>query len=267
MANLVFLSHIHEEKKLALIFKKYLEEEFSGFVEIFVSSDGITIPAGSNFLRRIEEGLINCKAGVYLISPYSIKRNWINFELGAVWIRNKQNMLSDEPEIPTIPVCHSGMKLSDLPQPINNLNAIQGNIASQLEFAFRSIQQAVGGKGNLRSNFDKLADEVINFEREYTLGENIRLMFKLIGGETKKVFEFLDSNQQMETLTLNLGMIENQLISKLRDLENSELKGIITVTIKNPGIAFGERAINGADTVIVIKDIKQIKDFKELILG
>ncbi|PTP70076.1 hypothetical protein CWO23_12785, partial [Vibrio splendidus] len=84
----LFLSHIHEERDLAVLIKTAIEEEFSGFVEVFVSSDGTSIPAGSNFLKRIEDGLVNCIGALYLISPVSVKRNWINFELGAVWIRN-----------------------------------------------------------------------------------------------------------------------------------------------------------------------------------
>src|SRR6478609_9608851 len=88
MAKLIFLSHIHEETELAQIIQAAIEDEFSGFVKVFVSSDGKSIPSGSNFLQRIEEGLINCVGAIYLISHSSLKRNWINFELGAVWIRN-----------------------------------------------------------------------------------------------------------------------------------------------------------------------------------
>lgn len=59
-SNKLFVSHIHEEKKLAVLIKKAIEEEFSGFVEVFVSSDGNSIPAGSHFLNRIEDSLVNC---------------------------------------------------------------------------------------------------------------------------------------------------------------------------------------------------------------
>lgn len=110
MANkLIFLSHIHEDKALAALVKDALEDEFSGFVEVFVSSDGTSIPAGSNFLKRIENSLIDCVGAIYLISPISVKRNWINFELGAVWVRNVVSVRSGHAEIPTLPICHSGM--------------------------------------------------------------------------------------------------------------------------------------------------------------
>ncbi|MFP9135476.1 hypothetical protein ACLKZ8_21145 [Shewanella algae] len=79
MNKQIFLSHIHEERDLALLIKEAIENEFSGFIEVFVSSDGMSIPAGSNFLKRIEDGLVNCIGAIYLISPISVKRNWINF--------------------------------------------------------------------------------------------------------------------------------------------------------------------------------------------
>ena len=51
MPKTIFLSHIHEEHELAGFIQEALEEEFSGFVNTFVSSDGASIPAGANFLR------------------------------------------------------------------------------------------------------------------------------------------------------------------------------------------------------------------------
>lgn len=266
MSKLIFLSHIHEEKDLALLIKNVLEEEFSGFVEVFVSSDGVSIPAGSNFLKRIEDGLIHCNAGLYLISPSSVKRNWINFELGALWIRNKVNILNNAEEIPAIPLCHSGMLLSDLPQPINNLNGVQANISSQLEFAFKSIQSAVGGKGRLKTDFDLLSSHIIEFEREYTLGDNLKKVFKIINGDIIKIYNFIDTNPYLNNLTLNLGMIETRKIEELKSLEKNELRGHISISIKNSGIAFGDHgAINGADVDLSL-EVKLLKEFKDTLL-
>ena len=80
MSELIFLSHIHEEAELAKLVQDAIENEFSGFVSVFVSSDGKTIPAGSNLLKRIEDGLFKCIGAIYLISPVSVKRNWINLK-------------------------------------------------------------------------------------------------------------------------------------------------------------------------------------------
>jgi hypothetical protein len=130
--KLIFLSHIHEEAEMAAVFKDAIENEFSGFVQVFVSSYGIGIPIGVNFLNKIEHGLIECDGAVYLIIPTSVKRNWINFELGAVWIRSVGNIKMGGPEIPAIPVCHSGCTPGTLPMPLNNLNAVLGTEPLQL---------------------------------------------------------------------------------------------------------------------------------------
>lgn len=217
----IFLSHIHEERELAVLFKRAIEDEFSGFVEVFVSSDGVSIPAGANFLKRIEDGLVECIAAIYLISPLSVNRNWINFELGCVWIRNSLSVRANGPEVPALPICHSGIKPSQLPKPIDNLNAIEGNQSSRLEFAFKSIQSAVGGRGVLRTDFDELARKVIEFERGYTklkavaeilyLLDLYELKFKLYcealsGSEVVVDLDFVSSDVLKKVRNLSMGM-------------------------------------------------------------
>jgi hypothetical protein len=152
---------------LAHILKEAIESEFSGFVEVFVSSDGISIPVGSNFLKRIEDALSDCIGALYLISSVSVKRNWINFELGAVWIRNVLNGRKNKGEIPVIPICHSGITPKTLPQPLSELNAINGNCAEDLRKTFSIIQKVVGGKGKLKTDFDTLAQKIAIFEQNY----------------------------------------------------------------------------------------------------
>lgn len=165
--SIVFLSHIHEEKEMALLLKNTIEDEFSGFVEVFVSSDGDSIPAGVNFLKRIEYGLLKCSAALYLISLRSIKRSWISFELGAVWIRSLQSVCGDNAEIPSIPLCHTGMTPEKLPPPLSNIDAVLATSSAGLTRVFRSIQTAVGARGRLKTDFDNLALAIQEHEREY----------------------------------------------------------------------------------------------------
>jgi hypothetical protein len=261
--KLLFLSHIHEEKDLAVLFKDALEDEFSGFVDVFVSSDGKSIPAGANFLKKIEDGLTDCIGAVYLISPISVKRNWVNFELGAAWIRNAINLKSGEGEIPTLPICHSGIIPADLPQPLNNLNAIQANKATQLEFAFRSLQIAVGGKGKLKTNFDKLAHEIKEFEKNYTIGDNLKKMLNLIGGDINKLISHCKQQPPNVSTTLDLGFLETSIIKTLKDYESNELQGLITVHTDKPGTSFRTNgAINGAKVSIVL-NVSFILEFED----
>lgn len=197
----VFLSHIHEEKELALLIQEALEEEFGGFVKVFVSSDGQSIPAGSNFLRRIEDGLLSCVAAIFLISKKSVSRNWINFELGAVWIRNAISLKGGGPEILTVPMCHSGMVPNTLPAPLNNLNAILAGQSSHLEMAFKGIQEMAGGGGRLKTDFDKLAEKITYFENSYSFGVKIGEILKELGAGKEWIhglFQNIDMKLEMQ---------------------------------------------------------------------
>lgn len=216
---------------MALLIKDSLESEFSGFVDVFVSSDGTTIPAGSNFLKRVEDGLIDCVGAIYLLSPASVRRNWINFELGAVWVRNVASVRSGNSEIPTVPLCHSGMTPSALPLPLSNLNGVVANQASQLEFTFRSLQSAVGGKGSLKTDFDVLAAKIIDFERWYTVGANLKKLLSLLGAENRMIVEHCEQQPLGSMTQVKCGFVGTNVIQQLKALEAAELKGLIVVTL------------------------------------
>lgn len=238
---LIFLSHIHEERELAVLIKGALEAEFAGFVEVFVSSDGQSIPAGANFLRRIEDGLVSCIGAVYLISPRSVGRSWISFELGAVWIRSAISLRAGGKEIPALPFCHSGMSPGSLPQPIGSLNAIQAASSAQLELAFRALQAAVGGKGQLRTDFDDLAQKVSAFEKGYTVGENlVATLQELVAPQDRR--RFLDACRALpatERMNMDCGIVDQKVADRALALSKGSLKGILLVSTNGSGTAFG----------------------------
>lgn len=269
MPELIFLSHIHEEAELAKLIQEAIENEFSGFVEVFVSSDGKTIPSGSNFLKRIEDGLTNCIGAIYLISPFSVKRNWINFELGAVWIKNSISINSGGKEVPTIPFCHSGITPSKLPMPLTNLSSILASNSSNLELAFKSIQTAVGGKGKLTTDFDKLTKNIIDFEKKYTLGDNLVKLFQSLDINNTEINQLITQCKTIPPgifMKIKLGMREQNLIKDLTSLQNDELNGYLIVKQTSVGMGSGNQgAINGGDVEIeVSRDL--IVDFEKLLI-
>ncbi|SFF23398.1 TIR domain-containing protein [Paenibacillus algorifonticola] len=266
MSRLIFISHIHEEQELAILFKDALEEEFSGFVDIFVSSDGTSIPAGAHFLKKIEKNLIECSAALFLISPFSVNRNWINFELGSVWIRNQLNELNQGPAIPAVPICHSGMDFSKLPHPINSLNAIQANMPSQIEFAFRSIQAAVGGRGKLKTDFFDLASKISRFEGRYTKGEKIKKFVYTFTNNPSEIYQLIDNNPSALRVVLSIGEVEKENIDKLK----GNLNGIEEyITVISPPLAlrvdsYGARHSANVDIQF---DSAIMREYRHLILG
>ena len=110
----IFISHIHEESKLALVLKDWIESTFAGQCVVFVSSDVDDIPAGSKWLDQIDSALGDSKVFITMCSPNSIIRPWINFETGCAWIK----------QTPVIPICYSGLSKSHLPQPLSMFQAL-----------------------------------------------------------------------------------------------------------------------------------------------
>ena len=248
--KIVFLSHIHEEKELALELKDAIEREFSGFVDVFVSSDGTSIPKGTNFLDRIQSALIDCIGAIYLISPSSVIRNWINFELGAVWTRNVLSKLSGGPDILTIPICHSGISPSELPTPLNNLNAIEANRPDDLNSAFTSIQYCVGGKGPLRTDFGALAGQISKIEGKYTIGVKLSKILEMVSGPSD-IRNLIDHCKKMpaeDTMIINIGFVEQGKIDKIQEIVKTNLAQIVSISLTKPQTVFGSQgAKNGAE--------------------
>lgn len=110
----VFASHISEEAQVALVLKEWIESTFLGQVTVFVSSDPADIPAGTNWLSQLDSALQRADLLLSLFSQASVGRPWITFEAGCAWIRR----------IPILPICHSGLGVTDLAQPLASFQAL-----------------------------------------------------------------------------------------------------------------------------------------------
>jgi hypothetical protein len=154
---LLFISHITEEKELAIAFKNLVESQFLGMLDVFVSSDENSIGMGQRWLDNITAALKSCAVEVILCSPQSIRRPWINFEAGAGWIR----------DIPVIPLCHSGIEPSQLPMPLNLLQAAKAAEIGSLKLVFPVLANALGAKCP-SVDFSSFTDLVKEFETKYT---------------------------------------------------------------------------------------------------
>lgn len=158
----VFISHITEEKELAIELKHLIEESFLGMLEVFVSSDENSIGSGDRWLDNITEALKNCVIELILCSPESVKRPWINFEAGAGWIRG----------ISVIPLCHSGMEMSRLPIPLNLLQAVKMSEISSLKLIFPVLATAIGATCP-KIIFNDFVNRVKQLEEKYTYWNKI----------------------------------------------------------------------------------------------
>jgi TIR domain-containing protein len=159
----IFISHISEERELAEILKRHLTADFAATVNVFVSSDLEGITAGSEWLRSIEKALDVASFELILCSRVSTSRPWVNFEVGAAWLKH----------IPIVPICHSGLQVSDLPMPYVIWNGIEANQERDLERLYRSIAKTLAIDCPAL-DFAELAAEVQSFEAKYAASTRMR---------------------------------------------------------------------------------------------
>ena len=150
----IFISHITEEKDLAINFKNYLIQKFQSSIEVFVSSDMESIGLGNEWFSTIKSNLANCDLMIILCSSNSINRPWINFEAGCGSIRN----------IPVIPICHSGFTPDKLPYP---LKVLQGGLISKKEDIIKIFKEISEINKNLIPDIND--DSFFNFVNSFEL--------------------------------------------------------------------------------------------------
>ena len=152
----MFLSHVSEEAPLAETLKSHLARDFLGLVDIFVSFDLDSIAAGANWLTSLEQALREASALLVQCSRASLNRPWVNFEVGAAWIKS----------IPIVPVCHSGLRLADLPIPFSVLQGVEANTEHGLKSVYSLIAKELDCQVP-HKDFAKLIAQVTEFEKAY----------------------------------------------------------------------------------------------------
>ena len=157
--KMVFISHINEEKALAIALKTLIEDAFLKIIDVFVSSDETSIGLGEDWFNTLIDRLKRCNIMVVLCSPTSVGRPWINFETGAGWVRDG---------VLIIPLCHSGMTLRTLPMPFNVKQTV---LSANDENSIRRLLPLIAtklGSATPTADLSSFVAEVKRFEDEYT---------------------------------------------------------------------------------------------------
>ncbi len=175
----VFLSHITEERQLADFIKRQVMKDFLGMLDVFVSSDQVSISVGSKWLEEIDEALKSAHIELILCSHESVRRPWVNFEAGAGWVKG----------IPIVPVCHTGMRPVDLPIPLNMLQGIAASDESGWDQVYKLLASKLGSAVP-QANFAELLRDVGVFEHEYGL-------VREVSGAVRAVIKILPALEQI----------------------------------------------------------------------
>lgn len=153
----VFISHTSRETGLAQALQKHLAAVFGNCFEVFVSSDGKTIRAGTEWLKALTTALEEAKLEIVLCSEESVERPWVNFEAGAGWARR----------IRVIPLCHSGMTAAQLPLPLNMLQALEAGQSRDLQIVYEAVAESLGVSLPPAVDFKVMACEIRELENKY----------------------------------------------------------------------------------------------------
>ena len=141
----VFVSHAVTDAPIAAIIKAEIDRVFAKGVTVFASSIPRTLKPGSDWLKGIGESLDAASAVAVLLTPVSINRPWIWFEVGASWSR----MERDERRI--YPLCVPEIDLGDLPEPLSRLQALSLGKADHVKEFFAALTEQFGF-GNMKGS-------------------------------------------------------------------------------------------------------------------
>ncbi len=114
----IFFSHSSKDKDAILAIKNKLDNSTGGALDIFMSSDGQSIPFGTNWIHKIEEGLQAAKIMYVFVTEVSVTSGWIYFEAGFAYSKGIQ----------VVPV-GIGIDIGTLKAPLNLLQGF--NITSE----------------------------------------------------------------------------------------------------------------------------------------
>jgi hypothetical protein len=134
----VFLSHAETDKPIAQVINDEIRRVFANGVDIFQSSVPGAIDPGADWLGTIHERLEAADVVIVLITPVSITRPWIWFEIGASWSR----MTQQEGRI--LPVCVPEIDKGRLPAPLSRLQALSLGDAQETRLLFETLCEEFG---------------------------------------------------------------------------------------------------------------------------
>jgi len=131
----LFISHSSADAELARGLQQELDRSFLGTVESFNSSERGSLAPGEPWLEEIESNLRSADALIALMTPAGLRSPWVNFEAGAVWLREGSTV---------IPCCAGQSRKEALPAPYSYLQALDLDTAADIESLFELISKLSG---------------------------------------------------------------------------------------------------------------------------
>jgi hypothetical protein len=142
----LFISHATSDAEFANLIKQEIERVFANGLDVFCTSSPGAISAGSDWLMEIEHNLSVAQAIIAIVTPTSIERSWLWFEIGAAWLKGRSG------ECRIYPICTPEVNHSKLPAPLDRLQALSIGKPQDIKALFTALieQFGVGSLSALR---------------------------------------------------------------------------------------------------------------------
>jgi hypothetical protein len=127
----VFISHSSKDEQIVRVLSDVLRQKTGGAIEIFVSSDGQSIPLGYNWIHAIEDALNRASLMFVLLSPNSVGSQWIYFEAGYSYSQKRR----------VIPIGILGVDLGGMAPPMSLLQGFNVTSPASLDNLLVLINQ------------------------------------------------------------------------------------------------------------------------------
>ena len=128
---IVFLSHSSKNKRELKALKALLDRKAVGFITFFLSSDGESIPLGTNWVEHLNKALKKAKLMFVFVTREVLQSEWILFEAGYAYSRN----------IHVVPYCMPGTDIGHLPAPLRLLQASRLHCARDLSTLLKKCNE------------------------------------------------------------------------------------------------------------------------------
>lgn len=129
----LFICHSTSDAEFANAVQQEIEKVFANGIDVFCTSSPGAIPVGRDWLSDVEQKLGVAQAIIAIVTPVSIERPWLWFEIGATWSKGRSG------ECKIYPLCAPEIELSNLPSPLDRLQALSMGKATDLKLLFEAL--------------------------------------------------------------------------------------------------------------------------------
>lgn len=188
----LFISHATSDGEFANAVKAEIEKVFANGVSVFCTSSPGSIAVGTDWLTDIEGKLNSAQAVIAIITPVSIERPWLWFELGATWSNGRSG------DCHIYPVCVAEVDLNTLPPPLNRLQALSLGRAADLKMLFEGLiaQFGFGKISSFKSS--NITSRIPKYEKvqvkDIDLNDRYLYSGKYSGYSNEELMEIIDTH-------------------------------------------------------------------------